>query len=469
MFFTSLRGNQYAYDLLRNKIYSVTAAHVTDLCLEEATKGVIKLPFDTEMLKRLATEDVSYLSITITEVCNMRCKYCTYSGGFEGHRRHTKQSMTYQEGTKVIDWLQRHSRKAKELRIGFYGGEVLTNFHVLQALTAYAQDKFGDRLKDVLFTTNGTLLNDNIVDWIAQNPILSVSVTLNGPAEIHDRNRVTAVGEQTHNEIYGRIEKLAVRLGKNFGKQVSFLANFKDFRERDAILRYFEQNEVLNKSSVICTPIEYPLSMSERIERDSTSVADNLFRLAQETAAIRKCSSDTIETFGARLAKAGIKPDMLIRFHKRQEGIADNLYFKGGCIPFANRLAVDLKGDLHFCEATDFLFPIGNVFRDEIYEESLDKLQQIEILMNGDLKCRNCPAVNFCAMCFRDFLDRDGVKQTIEIKDKCLEMRKKFMHDISIYVSILEEYPEFLDSLLPDQHNERTRTLIHDAIKRKGE
>ena len=467
MFVKSIQGTQYSYDLRRNRICRDEAGRPGDANDEVATTGRMLMPFDTEMLKKVSEKSIAYLSITITEVCNMRCKYCTYSGGFEGHRVHSGRSMSLENGMKILDWFYRHSENVNPVRLGFYGGEVLSNLQVLKGLTEYAKNKFGDKLKEVFFTTNGTLLTKDVIEWIAQNPKLKVSITLNGSSETHDRNRILASGSPSHRLILANIESLARRMGDSFPSQISFLANYKDFRERREILSYFDDNEILRVSSVLCTPIDYPPDMLEGRERSLEKEDDDLFRRQEEELAIRKLPNDTFETYGRRLAAAGIKPDVLVKYHARHEGIADKLYFQGGCIPFANRMAVDLLGDLHFCEGTDYLSPIGNALRDEVYVDALDRLQRIEQLLNDGLECRKCPAANFCELCFRDFLCKDGVKKPDEVRKACSTMKEKFMHDMKMYVSVREEFPEFLDSLVGDSHSEGVRNLIKEAVKRK--
>jgi uncharacterized protein len=46
-----------------------------------------------------------HLSVNITERCNFRCRYCTYSGAYQDMRAHSDERMSRETLFAAIDWL----------------------------------------------------------------------------------------------------------------------------------------------------------------------------------------------------------------------------------------------------------------------------------------------------------------------------------------------------------------------------
>lgn len=53
-------------------------------------------------------------------------------------------------------------------------------------------------------TTNGTLLTENIVDWLAENKF-SLKISLDGKKRINDMNRITTQGYSVHDKVTSNI------------------------------------------------------------------------------------------------------------------------------------------------------------------------------------------------------------------------------------------------------------------------
>lgn len=78
----------------------------------------------------------------------------------------------------------------KKFVINFHGGEPFLVFDKIRQVVEWADNSLGDLDISYTTTTNGTILNDEMRQWLVDNkkrfiPILS----LDGPKEVHDRNR----------------------------------------------------------------------------------------------------------------------------------------------------------------------------------------------------------------------------------------------------------------------------------------
>ena len=128
--------------------------------------------------------------LQVTQNCNLRCEYCVYSGSYI-NRVHTNKRMSFETAVKTIDFLAAHSLNCNEVSIGFYGGEPLLEIELIKKAVSYAKEVFGEKKVNFNMTTNATLLNMDIADFLVQNDF-NITISLDGPRNIHNKNRIFA-------------------------------------------------------------------------------------------------------------------------------------------------------------------------------------------------------------------------------------------------------------------------------------
>ena len=108
------------------------------------------------------------LCLHVAHDCNLRCKYCFAGTGDFGGKR---ELMNAETGKKAIDFAIAGSRKRHNLEIDLFGGEPLVNFGVVKEIIQYARKREGEANKNIklTLTTNGTLLNDEIIEFLNEN------------------------------------------------------------------------------------------------------------------------------------------------------------------------------------------------------------------------------------------------------------------------------------------------------------
>lgn len=122
--------------------------------------------------------------IMATNACNLHCKYC-----YESNKN--APSMNIERIEEQIEReLRQKSAPYKQFIINFHGGEPFLVFDKIRQVVEWVDKKLGDLDISFTTTTNGTILNDDIRQWLVTNkkrfiPILS----LDGPKEVHNRNR----------------------------------------------------------------------------------------------------------------------------------------------------------------------------------------------------------------------------------------------------------------------------------------
>lgn len=129
-----------------------------DSCIKEV-RHVYADYLDVFLTRKLAK-----ITLQLTQNCNFRCKYGIYS---ETHnlrqRSHSTERMTFETAKKAIDFLWKHSVDSPDVNIGFYGGEPLLEFPLLKKAVKYSERLFEGKNLTFSVTTNGTLLNDEII------------------------------------------------------------------------------------------------------------------------------------------------------------------------------------------------------------------------------------------------------------------------------------------------------------------
>ncbi|MEF9959806.1 MAG: radical SAM protein [Niameybacter sp.] len=140
----------------------------------------------------------------IAQECNLKCKYCYGEGGEYQERG----KMTNDIAIKSVDFLIENT-KQKELLIIFFGGEPLMNFDLIKVVVEYckAKEKYTDKKFRFSMTTNGTLINDKIEEYIRENNIF-VQISIDGRKEVNDINRFNSSGEGIFDKVIARTHNL---------------------------------------------------------------------------------------------------------------------------------------------------------------------------------------------------------------------------------------------------------------------
>jgi uncharacterized protein len=200
---------------LSNDFVGEDIAHVVkefmnvDVVVGQQSSGAVALPFvDTEHFP------LSSLVLNVTNKCNLHCTYCYEPDGAKYGPAPVR--MEWDTARASVDFLFEKAGRNREVNIVFFGGEALLNFKLMKQVVEYAENKgvVAGKKVDFSITTNGTLLVDEIIDFL-QRHLFGVTISIDGPKEIHDRRRffLTNTGEQkgSYDQIMGRVKRLLER------------------------------------------------------------------------------------------------------------------------------------------------------------------------------------------------------------------------------------------------------------------
>ena len=179
-------------------------------------------------LKEKTAGVVKALCLHIAHTCNLNCSYCFASQGkYHGERA----IMSFEVGKRALDFLIENSGTRRNLEVDFFGGEPLMNFQVVKDLVAYARSIEKEKGKNFRFTltTNGVLVDDDVIQW-ANQECSNVVLSLDGRKEIHDRFRVDYAGKGSWEQIVPKFQKFVeARGGKDYYMRGTFTHANPDF------------------------------------------------------------------------------------------------------------------------------------------------------------------------------------------------------------------------------------------------
>ena len=150
---------------------------------------------------------VKALCLHIAHDCNLACRYCFADvGEYHGHR----ELMTYETGKQALDFLIANSGSRRNLEVDFFGGEPLMNWQVVKELVRYGreQEKIHNKNFRFTLTTNGVLLNDEIMEF-ANQEMGNVVLSIDGRKEVHDHMRPFPKGAGSYDLILPKFKKFA--------------------------------------------------------------------------------------------------------------------------------------------------------------------------------------------------------------------------------------------------------------------
>ncbi len=167
--------------------------------------------------------------------------------------------MSFEVGKRALDFLVANSGSRRNLDIDFFGGEPLMNFEVVKQLVEYGRSIEKEHGKNMRFTitTNGLLLNDEIIDYINEN-MHNVVLSLDGRKAVNDNMRMTINDKGSYDVIVPKMQKLVEKRPKDkyyyvrgtftrenldlHGKNMRFTITTNGLLLNDEIIDYINEN-----------------------------------------------------------------------------------------------------------------------------------------------------------------------------------------------------------------------------------
>lgn len=318
---------------------------------------------------------VKALCLHIAHDCNLACKYCFAE---EGEYHGKRELMSYEVGKAALDFLIAGSGNRHNLEVDFFGGEPTLNFQVVKDLVAYgrSQEKAHDKKFRFTLTTNGVLLNDEIMEF-ANQEMDNVVLSIDGRKDVHDFMRPFPNGSGSYDIVVPKYQKFAdSRDQMRYYVRGTFTHHNLDFAKDVLHLADLGFKQISVEPVVAPDDADYAIR-----EEDLSQIFEEYDKLAKEIIK-RKKNGQEFNFFHFMIDLEG------------GPCVAKRL---SGCGSGTEYLAVTPWGDLYPCHqfVGNEKFYLGNVFEGIKHPEICQEFKSCNVYSKE--KCRKCFARFYCS------------------------------------------------------------------------
>ena len=286
--------------------------------------------------------------------------------------------MSYETGKQALDFLIANSGNRRNLEVDFFGGEPLMNWKVVKDLVRYGreQEKIHDKNFRFTLTTNGVLLNDEIMEF-CNKEMANVVLSIDGRKEVNDKMRPFRKGTGSYDLIVPKFQKFAdSRNQERYYARGTFTHENLDF-SNDVLHLADLGFKQISVEPVVAKP-EEPYALREE---DLPKIFEEYDKLAKIMVEREK------------------KGEGFTFFHFMIDLTGGPCVYKrlSGCGSGTEYLAVTPWGDLYPCHqfVGEEQFLMGNVWDGVKNTEIRDEFKCCNVYTKE--KCRNCFARFYCS------------------------------------------------------------------------
>ena len=385
-------------------------------------------------LLRKENFNTNQLILELTQNCNFRCKYCSYSGNYLYMRKHKNLSMSWEIARKSIDYYcdilfsQERTKKNRTVSVGFYGGEPLLEFSLIKKCINYINKKIKNTNfnKFFLITSNGSLINDEILDYLIKTNI-ELNISLDGPKMEHNKYRIYKNGRGSFNKVWENITKIEKYDKKFYSDKVGFLVTIAKGHNLLKIRNFFNNKKYFNNEKITVNSV-YDLDIIRKLKESSTYKKNINFLYSE---------------YKKKLINGNLDNDIFLKaYFSRYFDDCKSIYYRPinhlikytpSCFPGSAKLFVTPDGKFHTCERINHYFPIGD------YKTGIDfnKVKKVwDLYVSNIYKyCIDCENVHFCHTCLAT-VAKNGYFNS---KSQCELQRRRLPLILKDFLSINEK------------------------------
>lgn len=386
--------NQFSCDVishfLENNDITETAKYY-GIEIEAITSILNKIGFgcynDSISSEKLDTHNgiIDRITLHVSNDCNLRCKYCYASGGAYGKSRGL---MSIETARRFVDYCCENFNKVRN--IVFFGGEPFLNYPVIEFVCNSFRDKFskGDIQTVPRFgaITNGTIQSTKVISLI-RDFFSFLTVSVDGPKEINDINRVFVSGHGSYDRINKFLKQITTFKNLSIGIEATYTQQHIDHGyTREMIRNYFLSEFNLNADVVDEMSLDNSNIAIEGLERPFDSPwFDSILRTIIHKVPETKCQ--------------------ILR----------------------STLAISTDGDIYPCHMNigDGMRPVSSIWDPNTKLNYAIQYDKSYSLKDNDV-CRHCWVNNICGGCSRmSFYNPDTKSYShLPIESKCDDFRR---------------------------------------------
>jgi uncharacterized protein len=398
-----------------------------------------------------------------TQQCNFRCKYChnTIETVF---RHHTNKHMTLPIAKAAIDFYKTmylkfynklpEDKKALLLKhyapfVGFYGGETSLNWGLVEDAYEYYihldWENYGIKQNILEFTINSNLyiLTDRMLSFILKHkPNLYVS--LDGPKEDNDRNRVTLDGKGTFDRVFSNLQKIKKADLKYYKEKVMVLCVEADGNNAKAVHEFIDslgcRVNYLKEQPYGCLQKNPEMQILE-IEKGEQKRINNTIKRYKKR--IKEKDPNALEEFESLYFLENTVRDTPYQYR--------NLSLNLTCPLCVDNIMIDTEGGMHMCHKTDGSLSLGNVCEGGYDMKKMFDAYKSYGETTNCIECRSCWAMNVCSYCAA--LRLSGGKWFNPKQVECDLWRRHMEYLLKLFVAVYKLDPNIIPKLMERKHD----------------
>ena len=348
--------------------------------------------------------------------CNQKCIYCHSKSRDVNESRYDMDEDT---AKSVVDFI--FQTPSQNVTIEFQGGEPLLNFSIVQYIIDYAQKRNKEYKKDLRLSvvTNLTKMDDDIAKYLTSIPAFGICTSLDGPKEVHDKNRLYRNGSGSYEDVIYWIKRLQEDYNYKYLNALMVTTRFS--------LPYWK--EIIDEF----VKWKFPYIWLQPLNNlgFAQDVWNKINYKPEEFVNFWKNGLEYIIQNDIKISEVMTYYILKKYFNKKDPMFLDLMSPCGAAI---GQLAYDQKGDIYTCDEARMYeeFKLGNVKHNK-YKEVLTSPQACALIAastNDSYLCDNCVWKPYCGICMVCNYATQGniIGKTSFVDDRCKILQEQFKH-----------------------------------------
>lgn len=357
--------------------------------------------------------------LMVSQTCNMKCRYCF---GGESGTFNERGLMDKKTAEMWFRYFLSQGGNQSFQKFIFFGGEPLLNFPVIKYIVELWSDikhRYNGREIFFALTTNGTLLTTEIVEFLKDKNI-NITISLDGPKNIHDANRRMVDGSPTFDKVMKGIDFL-----RKYEIPISVRSTATKQGNIDSLYDFFaDQNFDIHTIGIV----DYPMEKPQTDYQLDFQTYNKFVEKGQHT--VMKGCFDVL----AGKKDSFVAKQMSMAYQKSFEKRKEYPFLCGGGCWF---VTFGIDGYIYPCNRV-----VGNeYFRIGDIENGLNKDKMAKILcqyLKSTKDCNSCWAEPLCKRrCFHQRMCKNGFTQIPE--ELCDIYRNSFAESL-VFAHEMQNY-----------------------------
>ncbi len=419
-----------AWVLLDKEEYRLLRLHKLEenpvLATELKEKGIMLSPDNVEKVVDLYRKRFSFLFqgpslhiVVPTMRCNQRCVYCHSRAEPDSDKGFDMDSDT---SKAIVDFA--FQTPSSVITIEFQGGDCLLNFEIVESMIDYAKQKEKETKKRVRFAlvSNLTKMDESIVKSLKDRHIMGLSTSLDGPRELHNKNRKFINGTGSYDDVVYWIKRIKEEWKHDFNLSALTTITRYSFGHGKELVDEFMR---LGFKDVWLRPLNNIGFAAESWDKIGYSAEEYLdfYKKTLDYIVSKNSERDSIRELMAMV--------LLKRILLKEDARFTDI--QSPCGAGIGQLLYNYNGDIHTCDEGKLFeeFKLGNVFTSsyaDLYKNDSLKAM-IDISSKKNYLCDNCEWNPYCGICpIYTYAAQGTIVSKLAMDGKCRMMKGLISH-----------------------------------------